>query len=409
MRFVHKNKTKILMKKYLLTTLVIIIAGTSALQAQNYGQLLGQEDEVNAITTAVPFLLISPDSRAGAMGDVGVASSPDAHSQHWNPAKYPFIDDEMGVSISYSPWLPELVNDINLSYVSAYYKLDEMQTLSMSLRYFSLGEITFTNRTGESMGQFKPNEFALDAAYSRLFSDKWSGAVALRYINSNLTSGQYVNGAETQVGQSIAADIAAYYQSDVDLGERNGTFAFGANISNIGAKISYSETLERDFIPINMRVGASLTTELDEYNKISIMADFNKLLVPTPPIYDVDSSGRYEIVKGKDPNRSVVSGMLGSFSDAPGGFEEEIHEITAGLGLEYWYDNQFAIRGGYFHEHETKGNRKYFTMGVGFEYNVLGLDFSYLIPVEQRNPMENTLRFTLRFNFESFQNQQEGE
>ncbi|MCF8218294.1 MAG: type IX secretion system outer membrane channel protein PorV [Bacteroidales bacterium] len=394
------------MRKYLLTTLLIVITGAWTLQAQTYGQLLGQDDEVNTITTAVPFLLISPDSRSGAMGDVGVASSPDAHSQHWNAAKYPFIDDEMGVSISYSPWLPELVNDIDLSYVSAYYKLDKMQTISMSLRYFSLGEITFTNRVGESMGQFKPNEFAVDAAYSRLFSDNWSGAVVLRYINSNLTSGQYVNGAETQVGQSIAADVAVYHQSEVDLGERDGTFAFGANISNIGAKISYSETLERDFIPINMRIGAALTTELDNYNKISIMADFNKLLVPTPPVYRVDSNGAYKIAKGEDPNRSVVAGMLGSFSDAPGGFEEELREITAGVGLEYWYDNQFALRGGYFYEHETKGNRKYFTMGVGFKYNVLGLDFSYLIPVEQRNPMENTLRFTLRFNFESFQNQQ---
>lgn len=396
----------VLMRKYLLTTLLIVITGAWTLQAQTYGQLLGQDDEVNTITTAVPFLLISPDSRSGAMGDVGVASSPDAHSQHWNAAKYPFIDDEMGVSISYSPWLPELVNDIDLSYVSAYYKLDKMQTISMSLRYFSLGEITFTNRVGESMGQFKPNEFAVDAAYSRLFSDNWSGAVVLRYINSNLTSGQYVNGAETQVGQSIAADVAVYHQSEVDLGERDGTFAFGANISNIGAKISYSETLERDFIPINMRIGAALTTELDNYNKISIMADFNKLLVPTPPVYRVDSNGAYKIAKGEDPNRSVVAGMLGSFSDAPGGFEEELREITAGVGLEYWYDNQFALRGGYFYEHETKGNRKYFTMGVGFKYNVLGLDFSYLIPVEQRNPMENTLRFTLRFNFESFQNQQ---
>ena len=397
----------VLMKKYLLTALVFIITGAWSIQAQTYGQLLGQEDEVNTITTAVPFLLISPDSRAGAMGDVGVASSPDANSQHWNAAKYPFIDDEMGVSISYSPWLPELVNDIDLSYVSAYFKLDKMQTISMSLRYFSLGEITFTNRVGESMGQFKPNEFAIDAAYSRLFSDKWSGAVVLRYINSNLTSGQFVNGAETQVGQSIAADVAVYHETDVDLGERDGIFSFGANISNIGAKISYSETLERDFIPINMRIGAALTTELDDYNKISVMADFNKLLVPTPPLYRVDSNGAYNIAKGKDPNRSVVAGMLGSFSDAPGGFDEELREVTAGVGLEYWYDNQFALRGGYFHEHETKGNRKYFTMGVGFKYNVLGLDFSYLIPIEQRNPMENSLRFSLRFNFESFQNQQQ--
>lgn len=395
------------MRKHLIITIALIITGIITSRAQTYGQLLGQDDEVNTITTAVPFLLIAPDSRAGAMGDVGVASTPDANSQHWNPAKYAFIEDKMGVSVSYSPWLRDLVNDINLSYISGYYKLDRMQTLSMSLRYFSLGEITFTNNIGQNIGQYKPNEFAVDAAYSRLFSNNWSGSVILRYINSNLTSGQYVGGAETQVGQSVAADVAVYHQSEVDLGDREGIFAFGANISNIGAKISYSETLERDFIPINMRIGAAYTTQLDQYNKISIMADFNKLLVPTPPIYDVDtSSGKYFIAKGEDPNRSVVGGMLGSFTDAPDGFEEELREITAGVGLEYWYDNQFAIRGGYFYEHETKGNRKYFTMGVGFKYNVFGMDFSYLIPVEQRNPMENTLRFTLMFDFEAFQNQQ---
>lgn len=394
------------MRKNLIITIALVIAGMLTSRAQTYGQLLGQDDDVNTITTAVPFLLIAPDSRSGAMGDVGVASTPDANSQHWNPAKYAFIEDKMGISVSYSPWLRDLVNDINLSYIAGYYKLDKMQTLSMSLRYFSLGEITFTNNIGQNIGQYKPNEFAVDAAYSRLFSDNWSGSVVLRYINSNLTSGQYVGGAETQVGQSVAADVAVYHQSEVDLGDREGIFAFGANISNIGAKISYSETLERDFIPINMRIGAAYTTQLDQYNKISIMADFNKLLVPTPPVYGVDTSGQYFIAKGEDPNRSVVGGMLGSFSDAPDGFEEEIREVTAGVGLEYWYDNQFAIRGGYFYEHETKGNRKYFTMGVGFKYNVFGMDFSYLIPVEQRNPMENTLRFTLMFDFEAFQNQQ---
>ncbi|MFO8086322.1 MAG: type IX secretion system outer membrane channel protein PorV [Bacteroidales bacterium] len=395
------------MKRSLLILLSFFIGGLAAMQAQTYGQLLGQEDEINTITTAVPFLMIAPDSRAGAMGDAGVASTPDANSQHWNPAKYAFIDDQLGVSVSYSPWLQELVNDINLAYLAGYYKIDKMQTISMSLRYFSLGQITFTNNIGQDIGQFKPNEFALDAAYSRLFSDNWSGAVTLRYINSNLTGGgTYYNGAETQVGQSVATDVSVYHQSEIDLGERDAMLGFGANISNIGAKISYSETLERDFIPINMRIGAALTTQLDPYNKISIMADFNKLLVPTPPFYDIDSTGRPFITMGQDPNRSVVGGMLGSFTDAPRGFKEELHEITAGAGIEYWYDDQFALRGGYFYEHETKGNRKYFTLGVGFKYNVFGIDFSYLIPVEQRNPMENTLRFTLMFDFEAFQNQQ---
>lgn len=394
------------MKRTLIVIISIVFALPSVSYSQNMGQILGQEDRINTITTAVPFLMIAPDSRAGSMGDVGVASTPDANSQHWNPAKYAFMDDDMGISLSYSPWLRNLVDDINLSYLAGYYRLDNMQTLSMSLRYFSLGEITFTNRVGENIGQYRPSEFAIDAAYSRLFSDKWSGAVGLRYINSNLTSGQYVGGAETQVGQSVAADVAVYYQDDVSVGDRNGLLAFGMNISNIGSKISYSETLERDFIPINMRIGGALTTELDRYNTISVMLDFNKLLVPTPPIYERDTAtGQYRIVQGQDPDRGVVAGMLGSFSDAPGGLEEEIREVTASVGLEYWYDQQFAIRAGYFHEHETKGNRKYFTLGVGFKYNVFGIDFSYLVPVEQRNPMENTLRFSMLFDFEAFADQ----
>ncbi|MFO8055274.1 MAG: type IX secretion system outer membrane channel protein PorV [Bacteroidales bacterium] len=391
------------MKNCIVITFVFILSCTSIAKAQTYGQLLGQEDEINTITTAVPFLMIAPDSRAGAMGDAGVASTPDVNSQHWNPAKYAFMEDEMGISISYSPWLRELVNDINLSYLAGYYKIDHMQSISMSLRYFSLGEIMFTDRTGHELGQYKPNEFAVDAAYSRLFSENWSGAVGLRYINSNLTSGQNVNGAKTQAGQSIATDVAVYYQKDINVGERDGLLAFGANISNIGAKISYSETLERDFIPINMRLGAALTTELDNYNTLSVMADFNKLLVPTPPIYDYDTTnGEYFIARGKDPTRPVVDGMLSSFSDAPGGLDEEINEITASLGIEYWYDKQFALRGGYFHEHETKGNRKYVTMGIGFRYNVFGIDFSYLVPIEQRNPLENTLRFSMVFDFKAF-------
>ncbi len=397
------------MKNHLIITLVLIISGSMVSRAQNYNELLGQDDDINTITTAVPFLLIAPDSRAGSLGDAGVASTPDANSQHWNPAKYAFIDDKMGVSVSYSPWLRELVDDIDLSYLAGYYKLDKTQTLSMSLRYFSLGYINFTSRTGEPQGTYKPNEFALDAAYSRLFSDHWSGAVALRFVNSNLTSGQYTSGGtETQAGRAVAADVAVYYQNEVDLGERDGQLAFGLNISNIGNKISYSENLERDFLPMNLRLGGALSTELDEYNKIMVVADFNKLLVPTPPIWSYDTAtGKYDIVAGEDPNRSVVGGMLGSFSDAPGGFDEELREITASVGLEYWYDNQFALRGGYFYEHETKGNRKYFTLGVGFQYNVFGIDLSYLIPVEQRNPMENTLRFTLMFDFEAFQKQQQ--
>lgn len=375
-------------------------------KAQSYNELLGQE--LNTITTAVPFLMIAPDARAGSMGDAGVATSPDANSMHWNPAKYAFIDQNFGFSVSYSPWLRKLVNDISLGYLTGYKRIDKNQTIAGSLRYFSLGEINFTDQYGGDKGTFSPTEFAVDAAYARKFGDNISGAVALRYIYSNLTGGIYVGGAESKAGQSAAADISVYYHKNTEINKKPALIAFGANISNIGVKITYTDIQVRNFIPINMRLGGSLTLDIDDFNKISFTADINKLLVPTPPIYAKDSTnqpvvdpvtGDYVIEYGKDPNRSVVSGIFGSFSDAPGGFKEELREFTYSLGMEYWYDKQFAIRGGFFHEHPTKGNRKYFTLGVGLRYNVFGLDFSYLIPMEQRNPLENTLRFTLVFNF----------
>jgi len=371
----------------------------------SYNQLLGQDD-INAITTAVPFLLIAPDSRAGALGDIGVSLSPDANSQHWNAAKYPFIEEKMGFSVSYSPWLRNLVNDINLSYITGYYKLNDMSAISGSLRYFSLGTIEFTDKFGNHLADYQPNEFAIDAAYSRKLGENISGSVTLRYINSNLTQGQNVNGQSTQVGQAIAADIGVYYAKDVKFGKTKGKFAFGTSISNIGNKISYSESLERDFLPMNFRIGPSLTVDLDKYNQLTFAIDINKLLVPTPPIYATDSlnnpipdGNAWKIEKGMDPNRSVGNAIFSSWYDAPGGFTEEMREFYIGTGVEYVYDKKFFVRGGYFYEHATKGNRKYFTLGAGFKYNVFALDFSYLIPTTQRNPMENTLRFTLIFNF----------
>ena len=373
----------------------------------SYNQLLGQ-DEINAITTAVPFLLIAPDSRAGSMGDIGVSTSPDANSQHWNAAKYAFIEHKMGFSVSYSPWLRNLVNDISLAYLTGYYKIDDMSSVSGSLRYFSLGSIEFTDKFGTSQGNYKPNEFAIDAAYARKLGDNISGSVTLRYINSNLTQGQNVNGQATQVGQAVAADVAVYYGKKIELGKTKGKFAFGASISNMGNRISYSETLERDFLPMNFRIGPSLTLDLDKYNQVTFAIDINKLLVPTPPIYALDSNGNpipipnsnsYEIEKGMDPNRSVGNAIFTSWYDAPGGFSEEMREFYIGGGVEYVYDKKFFVRGGYFYENATKGNRKYFTLGAGFKYNVLALDISYLIPTTQRNPMENTLRFSLLFDF----------
>ena len=376
-----------------------------------YSQDVSGIDEIgrnnlNTITTAVPFLLISPDSRAGGMGDVGVATSADANSMHWNPAKYSFIDQEVGFAVSYVPWLRELVPDINLSYISGYKKLNKNDVIAMELRYFTLGDITFTDVIGNNLGQYKPNEFAIGSSYSRKLSDQFSLAISGRYIYSNLTGGQSAGGIATNAGQSIAADVAGYYVRDIRIAKNDMQLAFGANISNIGNKISYTETSTRDFIPINLRLGTALNTDLDEYNKISFAFDINKLLVPTPPIYNDSISDQIDF--GKDPNVSVVSGIFQSFGDAPGGFNEEMREINFSLGTEYWYNNQFAIRAGYFNEHNTKGGRKFFTFGSGVKYNVFALDFSYLInasrAINGNNPLANTMRFTLTFDFGQMQN-----
>ncbi len=382
-----------------------------AITISSFAQNVSGVDEIgrnnlNTITTAVPFLLISPDSRAGGMGDVGVATSPDANSLHWNPAKYSFIDEDMGFAVSYVPWLRELVPDINLSYISGYKKLNKNDVIAMELRYFTLGDITFTDVIGNNLGQYKPNEFAIGSSYSRKLSDQFSLAISGRYIYSNLTGGQSAGGIATNAGQSIAADVAGYYVKDIRIAKKDAELAFGANISNIGNKISYTETSTRDFIPINLRLGAAVNTDFDEYNKISFAFDLNKLLVPTPPMYNDSISDQIDL--GKDPNVSVVSGIFQSFGDAPGGFDEEIREINFSLGTEYWYNNQFAIRAGYFNEHNTKGGRKFFTFGSGVKYNVFALDFSYLInasrAINGNNPLANTMRFTLTFDFGQMQN-----
>jgi hypothetical protein len=385
--------------KAIAVILMILAAGTSAVKGQF------QSNNINTVTTAVPFLMIGPDSRGAGLADAGVASTPDANSMHWNPAKYAFMDKDLGVSISYAPWLRSLVSDINLAYLTGYKKIDEEQAIGASLTFFNLGEITFTDYNGTEYYTAHPNELSLDVCYSRKLSPHFSGGIALRFIRSNLTDGIALqgNGLQTHPGYSVATDISGYYQRKFNMGQgmENALFAFGANISNIGAKISYTEDLSRDFIPTNLRLGPSLTLNLDQYNTIMFEIDANKLLVPTPPKYNADSAakGVKIIEKGKDPNVGVVQGIFQSFGDAPDGFSEELHEITYSAGVEYWYDKQFAIRGGYFYEHPTKGNRKYFTIGLGLKYNVFGIDFAYLIPVEQRNPLENTLRFTLSFDF----------
>lgn len=369
----------------------------SQAKAQDKSNLLGQ---LNTITTAVPFLMISPDARAGGMGDAGVATEPDAHAIHWNPAKMAFYNGKGIGSVSYTPWLRQLVNDIYLAYATGYYKPSPDQAIGGSIRYFSLGQIDFTDVNGGSLGSFNPSEFALDVAYSRKLSEDFSGGIALRYIHSNLTGGIPVpGGISSKAGNSVAADIAVYYQKDVEVGKKPAVFSWGVAITNIGSKISYTETGDKDFIPINLRLGPSLKLKLNDYNELAFNIDFNKLLVPTPPIYTSDSNGNNLILYGKDPKVGVAAGIFQSFSDAPDGFKEELKEINIAGGIEYWYDKQFAFRTGYFFESAQKGNRKYFTLGAGLRYSVFGLDFSYLIPTEQRNPLENTLRFSLSFKF----------
>ena len=360
----------------------------------------------NTITTAVPFLSITPDSRAGGMGDAGVGTTPDVNSQHWNPAKYAFMESDMGVGLSYSPWLRALVDDINLAYLVGYKRIDDVSTVSSSLRYFSLGDIIFTSELGEFTGQQSPNEFALDLGYSRLLSEILSGAVALRYIRSDLTGGQLINGVESHAGNSFAADVAFYVHKEFRANRKDNIFSAGINIQNIGAKISYTDGDVKDFIPTTLKLGTSYTTELDDYNTFSIAVEANKLLVPTPPadstLFDPDG---IIYPGGINSDVSPIAGIFQSFNDAPGGFQEELQEINISVGVEYWYNKQFALRAGYFYEHENKGNRKFLTAGAGLRLNVFALDFSYLLPTQRNHPLENTLRFTLSFDVDAFGSQ----
>jgi hypothetical protein len=378
-------------------TFTFLVLSCISVKAQ-FDSTISLTGGLNALRIAVPFLTIAPDSRAAGMGDAGAATTPDANSQHWNPAKLAFIDKEWGASFSYTPWLRNLVNDINLTYLTAFKRIDKEQVISGSLLYFSMGEIVFTDNSGVATTKHNPNEFAVDVAYSRKFADLISGGLAFRYIRSDLTGG-YSQQAQSssKAGTSYAADVSIYYSQPLIINNQKAQAALGLNISNIGTKISYNDEAIKDFIPINMRLGGRFTLDLDQYNSISYVLDANKLLVPTPPIYNSSN----EIVKGKDPNVSVLQGMIQSFNDAPGGMKEELHEISYATGFEYWYAKQFALRGGYFGENKTKGNRKYFTLGAGLKYNIFTLDFAYLIPQSgQNNPMANTVRFTLSFDFE---------
>ena len=342
-------------------------------------------------------MLISPDSRAGAMGDVGAATTPDANSIHWNAAKLAFLEKSSGISFTYTPWLRNLVGDIGLSYLSGFYKINERSAFGGSLTYFSLGGIDFYDANGESKGNFEPNEFAIDLAYSMKLSEKLSASVTGRYIRSDLTQGQNAGTSTTYAANAYGADLGLYFQDEIKNSEYNSSYAIGFQISNLGSKISYSDAIEKEFQPANLRLGGRYTMDFNEFNTLSFMLDFNKLLVPTPAIYDTLD----QIVSGMDNNVGVVQGAIQSFYDAPNGFKEEMQEINISFGAEWTYNKFLVLRGGYFNESDKKGGRKYITFGGGFKYNVMQLDISYLVPVVGNNhPLKNTLRLSLSFDFQ---------
>jgi len=370
-----------------LTALVLLLGSATSI-------VNAQANTINVVTSAVPFLRISPDARSGGMGDVGIATLPDANSPFWNLAKTPFNTNQGGVAVTYTPWLKDLgLNDVYLASLSGYYKLDEFQALTASLRYFSLGNIQFTDNLGNDLSSFRPREFAFDVGYARKLSDNLSLGVALRYINSNLASGT-INGISYKAGTAVAGDLSVFHSG---IKEDGSGLNYGVTLSNLGSKISYtSDATQKDFIPANIGLGVAYTKVFDETSKMTFGLDLHKLLVPTPPAIG-DSAGLVDY-----RSKGVVSSWFSSFGDAPGGFSEEIKEVQASLGAEYWYNNQFALRAGYFYENPTKGNRKYFTLGAGLKYNTFGLNFSYLLPSGNgvnRNPLSNTLRFSLVFDF----------
>ena len=367
--------------------------------------LFAQKEQFNPVNTGVTSLSIAPDARAGAMGDIGVATEADVNSQYWNPAKYPFNIARAGLSMSYTPWLRQLVADIDLAYLAGFYRIGDYSAISGSLTYFSLGEVIAEEYT------IKPYEFAVDVAYSRMLSETFSAAVALRFIYSDL---QYDYAEDMEAGSAFAADLALYYNNYIMLGNRECMLGLGLNASNIGSKISYDGGNTNEFIPTNLRLGASILIPIDEYNTITFSADLNKLMVPTRPTYaqfleeegyDADDNSKYSEYQGWLESTgyndiSSISGIFKSFGDAPGGFSEELKEIYGGVGVEYCYNQQFSLRGGYHYENGFKGNRKYFTLGAGFKMSVFSLDAAYLISTAQSNPLDQTLRFSLSFDMD---------
>lgn len=370
---------------------VLLVVGVKAQDKKNM---------FNPVNTSVTSQSIAPDARAAGMGDVGAATDPDVNSQYWNPAKYPFNISRAGVSLNYTPWLRQLVNDMDLAYMAGYYRIGDYSAVSGSLRYFSLGEVIMGSSESADNGMtINPYELSIDVAYSLMLSEKFSLAAGVRWIYSDLT---YDYSEDTSPGSAFAADIALYYQDYINLGSRECQLGLGMNISNIGSKIRFGGDVRSEFIPTNMRLGASLMVPIDEYNRFSIAADANKLLVPTyPKINEGESTSDYtERVNREYHDLSSISGIFKSFSDAPGGFSEELQEIQWSVGAEYTYHDQFSVRAGYHHESENKGNRKYFTVGAGFRMSVFALDAGYVIATAKSNPLDQTLRFSLTFDMD---------
>lgn len=384
-----KNSQRILL------TLMLAVASAGAFAQDKL-------DMFNPVNTSVTSQMIAPDARAAGMGDVGVATDPDVNSQYWNPAKYPFCISRAGVSLNYTPWLRQLVSDMDLAYLSGYYRIGDYSAVSASLRYFSLGEVmtNYDSTTGESDGMtINPYEMSFDVAYSLMLSEKFSIAAAVRWIYSDLT---YNYTDDTSPGSAFAADIACYYNNYINIGARECQLGIGLNISNIGSKITFGGSEDSEFIPTNMRLGVALMVPIDEYNRFTIAADANKLLVPTyPKLEDGESSEEYDQrVQKEYYDVSSISGIFKSFGDAPGGFKEELQEVNWSVGAEYVYNDKFTLRAGYHHESENKGNRKYFTVGAGFRMSAFSLDCGYVIATAKSNPLDQTLRFTLGFDMD---------
>ncbi len=388
-------------------TFRIIIVGV--LSCLSLGVKAADDDDTkeklfNPVNYAVISQTIAPDARGGGLGDVGAATDPDVNSQYWNPAKYPFNISRAGVSLNFTPWLRSLVNDMNLAYLSGYYRIGDYSAVSASLRYFNMGEVYTENPDANSNANsnamtINPYEMSLDVAYSLMLSEKFSLAAAIRWIYSDM---RFDYKEDSSPASAFAADIAAYYQNYVVIGQRECQLGVGLNISNIGSKITFSGEEYSEFLPANLRLGASLMIPIDEYNRITLAADANKFLVPTVPQQEEgeDAAEYKDRVLREYNDVSAISGIFKSFSDAPGGFKEEMEEINYGLGAEYVYNDKFALRAGYHHESQSKGNRKYFTVGAGFKMNVFSLDAAYVVATAKSNPLDQTLRFTLSFDMD---------